>query len=56
MQAFPAGSDPTDRTTYLFTYVTPQPGAPKLEELLEDYWDLLPDYQVSGPFFNLLLR
>ncbi|KAJ7964815.1 Lycopene beta/epsilon cyclase [Quillaja saponaria] len=44
-EAFPAGSGPTDRTTYMFTYVDPQPGSPKLEELLEDYWDLMPDYQ-----------
>lgn len=46
MQAFPAGSGPMDRTTYMFTYVDPQPGCPKLEELLEDYWDLMPNYQV----------
>ncbi|XP_020582580.1 uncharacterized protein LOC110026117 isoform X2 [Phalaenopsis equestris] len=44
-EAFPAGSGPTDRTTYMFTYVDAKPGAPKLEELLEDYWDLLPQYQ-----------
>ncbi|XP_010244147.2 PREDICTED: uncharacterized protein LOC104588042 isoform X2 [Nelumbo nucifera] len=44
-EAFPAGSGPTDRTTYMFTYVDPQPGCPKLEELLEDYWDLMPAYQ-----------
>lgn len=45
-QAFPAGSGPMDRTTYMFTYVEPQPGSPKLEELLEQYWDLMPHYQV----------
>lgn len=45
-QAFPAGSGPMDRTTYMFTYVDPQPGSPKLEELLEEYWALLPNYQV----------
>ncbi|XP_057460963.1 uncharacterized protein LOC130751375 isoform X3 [Actinidia eriantha] len=44
-EAFPAGSAPMDRTTYMFTYVDPQPGCPKLEELLEDYWDLMPKYQ-----------
>ncbi|XP_074591700.1 uncharacterized protein LOC141847543 isoform X1 [Curcuma longa] len=44
-EAFPAGSGPTDRTTYLFTYVQAKPGSPKLEDLLEDYWDLLPSYQ-----------
>lgn len=46
-QAFPAGSGPTDRTTYMFTYVDPQPQSPKLEELLEEYWKLMPEYQVS---------
>lgn len=44
-EAFPAGSGPMDRTTYMFTYVSPQPGSPKLEELLEDFWDLMPEYQ-----------
>ncbi|KAK8717759.1 hypothetical protein V6N13_045016 [Hibiscus sabdariffa] len=44
-EAFPAGSGPLDRTTYMFTYVNPQPSSPKLEELLEDYWDLMPKYQ-----------
>eukprot|EP00268_Persea_americana_P027018 TRINITY_DN26543_c0_g2_i11.p1 TRINITY_DN26543_c0_g2~~TRINITY_DN26543_c0_g2_i11.p1 ORF type:complete len:591 (+),score=101.73 TRINITY_DN26543_c0_g2_i11:118-1890(+) len=44
-EAFPAGSGPTDRTTYMFTYVSPQPGCPTLEDLFEDYWDLMPDYQ-----------
>ncbi|XP_060167534.1 uncharacterized protein LOC132598589 [Lycium barbarum] len=44
-EAFPAGSGPIDRTTYMFTYVDPQLGAPQLEELLEDYWDLMPKYQ-----------
>ncbi|XP_039030131.1 uncharacterized protein LOC120164494 isoform X2 [Hibiscus syriacus] len=44
-EAFPAGSGPLDRTTYMFTYVDPQPSSPKLEELLEDYWDLMPKYQ-----------
>lgn len=46
-QAFPAGSGPIDRTIYMFTYVNPQPGLPKLEDLLEDYWDLMPKYQVN---------
>ncbi|KAL5571241.1 hypothetical protein UlMin_020838 [Ulmus minor] len=44
-EAFPAGSGPRDRTTYMFTYVEPQPGSPKLEELLEEYWELMQDYQ-----------
>ncbi|XP_074312008.1 uncharacterized protein LOC141647636 isoform X2 [Silene latifolia] len=44
-EAFPAGSGPSDRTTYMFTYVDPQPGCPTLEELLESYWELMPNYQ-----------
>ncbi|KAF9587552.1 hypothetical protein IFM89_004010 [Coptis chinensis] len=44
-EAFPAGSGLTDRTTYMFTYVDAQPGCPRLEELLETYWDLMPKYQ-----------
>lgn len=44
-EAFPAGSGPVDRTTYMFTYVDPQPKCPKLEDLLEDYWDMMPEYQ-----------
>ncbi|RDX87632.1 hypothetical protein CR513_30877, partial [Mucuna pruriens] len=50
-EAFPAGSGPLDRTSYMFTYVEPQPGSPKLEELLEAYWDLMPEYQASFLFF-----
>jgi flavin-dependent dehydrogenase len=44
-EAFPASSGPTDRTTYMFTYVDAQPGRPSLAELLESYWRLLPAYQ-----------
>lgn len=44
-EAFPAGSGPTDRTTYMFTYLAPQPQSPKIEELLEEYWKLMPEYQ-----------
>ncbi|KAK3184413.1 hypothetical protein Dsin_031699 [Dipteronia sinensis] len=44
-EAFPSGSDPLDRTTYMFTYLDPQPESPKLEELLEAFWDLMPEYQ-----------
>lgn len=47
LQAFPAGSGPLDRTTYMFTYVDPQSRCPRLEDLLEDYWDLMPNYQVK---------
>ncbi len=47
MQAFPAGSGPRDRTTYMFTYLDATPNRPSLEQMLEDYWDLMPPYQVS---------
>ncbi|CAO2824112.1 unnamed protein product [Amaranthus hypochondriacus] len=44
-EAFPAGSGPMDRTTYMFTYMNPHPGCPTLEDLLESYWELMPNYQ-----------
>jgi hypothetical protein len=46
-EAFPAGSGPLDRTTYMFTYTEPQSTSPSLEDLLEEYWKLMPKYQVS---------
>ena len=47
LKAFPAGSGPLDRTTYMFTYTEPQSTSPSLEDLLEEYWKLMPKYQVS---------
>ncbi|GLJ30830.1 hypothetical protein SUGI_0612280 [Cryptomeria japonica] len=44
-EAFPAASGPLDRTTYLFSYMNAQPNCPSLEQMLEDYWDLMPEYQ-----------
>ncbi|CAD5320160.1 unnamed protein product [Arabidopsis thaliana] len=44
-EAFPAGSGPLDRTTYMFTYTEPQSTSPSLEDLLEEYWKLMPKYQ-----------
>jgi len=44
-EAFPAGSGPRDRTTYMFTYLDATPNRPSLEQMLEDYWDLMPPYQ-----------
>ena len=44
-EAFPAGSGPKDRTTYMFTYVDADPSRPSLAELLDDYWNLMPKYQ-----------
>ncbi|KAL4433254.1 hypothetical protein ABPG77_003302 [Micractinium sp. CCAP 211/92] len=44
-EAFPASSGPSDRTTYMFTYLDAQPSRPSLEALLEEYWQLMPQYQ-----------
>ncbi|KAK9803372.1 hypothetical protein WJX72_000257 [[Myrmecia] bisecta] len=44
-EAFPAGSGPTDRTTYMFSYMDAQPTRPSLEAMMEDYWRLMPHYQ-----------
>lgn len=44
-EAFPAGSGPTDRTTYMFTYMDASPARPSLEDMFEDYWELMPRYQ-----------
>lgn len=44
-EAFPAGSGPSDRTSYLFTYLDAQPERPSIKDIMEDYWELLPRYQ-----------
>ena len=44
-EAFPAGSDPSDRTTYLFTYMDAVEERPSIMDIIEDYWTLLPRYQ-----------
>jgi lycopene cyclase CruP len=41
-EAFPARDG---RTTYLFTYLDAHPNRPSLEQLFEDYFTLLPQYQ-----------
>lgn len=41
-EAFPARDG---RTTYLFTYLDADRQRPSLEDLFEDYWQLLPEYQ-----------
>ena len=35
-EAFPAGSGPGDRTTYMFSYMDAREGRPTLEEMLEE--------------------
>ncbi|CAN0183211.1 unnamed protein product [Pylaiella littoralis] len=44
-EAFPAGSGPSDRTTYMFAYMDADPRRTSLESMMDDYWDLLPKYQ-----------
>lgn len=44
-EAFPAGSGPTDRTTYMFSYMDAEAHRPSLEEFFDLYWDLMPRYQ-----------
>lgn len=44
-EAFPAGSDPTDRTTYLFTYLDADEDRPSVSSIFDDYWKLMPRYQ-----------
>ena len=44
-EAFPTGSGPGDRTTYLFTYMDAKPERPSVSDIFDDYWKLLPRYQ-----------
>ena len=55
-EAFPAGSGPRDRTTYMFTYVDADPSRPSLASLLDDYWDLMPRYQGLDSIEQVDLR
>ena len=56
-EAFPAGSGPADRTTYMFTYLDADPSRPSLASLLDDYWELMPRYQGLGSIDDVeLLR
>ena len=44
-EAFPAGSGPTDRTTYMFTYLDASSERPSFLHLMEHYWKAMPAYQ-----------
>jgi hypothetical protein len=44
-EAFPASASPTQRTTYLFTYMDLSPERPSVLDIMDDYWRLLPGYQ-----------
>ena len=48
-EAFPSGSGPADRTTYMFTYIDAQPTRPSLLTMMEEYWKRMPVYQVPRP-------
>ncbi|GMH43080.1 hypothetical protein BSKO_11002 [Bryopsis sp. KO-2023] len=44
-EAFPAGSGSSDRTTYMFAYMSVSKSQPTLEDMFADYWKLMPKYQ-----------
>lgn len=44
-EAFPAGSGPTDRTTYMFSYMDAESERPSFLDLMEHYWTEMPKYQ-----------
>ena len=47
-EAFPASSGPTDRTTYMFSYMDAEESRPTIASMLDDYWELMPKYQNIG--------
>lgn len=44
-EAFPAGSGPSDRTTYMFAYMDATASRPSLLQMMEHYWNEMPRYQ-----------
>ena len=44
-EAFPASASPTQRTTYMFTYMDLDPKRPSVLQIMDDYWRMLPRYQ-----------
>jgi flavin-dependent dehydrogenase len=44
-EAFPSGSGPSDRTTYMFSYLDADASRPSLEAMLEHYYHAMPAYQ-----------
>jgi len=44
-EAFPAGSGPTDRTTYMFAYLDAEPWRPSMLDIFEEYWPRMAEYQ-----------
>jgi len=41
-EAFPAGSGPRDRTTYMFSYMDADKSRPSFQELMSMYWNKMP--------------
>jgi flavin-dependent dehydrogenase len=44
-EAFPAGSGPQDRTTYMFSYMDAEKSRPSFDQLMAMYWEKMPSYQ-----------
>lgn len=44
-EAFPAGSGPRDRTTYMFSYMDASVSRPSFFDMMEHYWEQMPIYQ-----------
>jgi hypothetical protein len=55
-EAFPAGSGPTDRTTYMFTYLDAEPDRPSLTAMLEEYWEAMPRSITYNIYLYYLIR
>ena len=56
-EAFPASSGPTDRTTYMFSYMDAEESRPTIASMLEhDYWELMPKYQNIGSIDDVRIK
>jgi flavin-dependent dehydrogenase len=44
-EAFPAGSGPRDRTTYMFSYMDADKCRPSFDDFMAMYWEKMPGYQ-----------
>ena len=54
-EAFPASASLSQRTTYLFTYMSLEKERPAVLDIMDDYWRKLPDYQ-GVPLDELALQ
>ena len=55
-EAFPASSGPTDRTTYMFSYMDAEESRPTIASMLDDYWELMPKYQNIGSVDDVRMK